>query len=547
VVNLDGRLAIFDALSKLIANLLQSPSKGARVRGGAGSRRKPSFDSVNVSSRILSLDFHDQERKADVVTITVDNFDLTQFDEPLFKRGDIIEYSFGYYDRMAPIREAVVRKVTGSTVLTVEAHSKDVIMDQVKRRISYENKTRSEIIREVAFRNGYTEESVHIEDTAEVFEVVTQSNLTDAQFIRKMANKQGCEFFVDYDGFHWHTRNLSQAPITRLVYYTDDRQGDIISFNIENDLTRKPSRVRVRGVNPQTGETIEAVADDKSDSNRDALQPEPGTKQPIFEIDKFVDGLKASYETTKAKENEAPGTTQHDVSERPVNTIEEAETHAKKIFRKASQRAVKMQLNLVGDATIVGKSVILIEGMGKRLSGRYYIKNIRHSIRGGGTYTMTAELITDGFGSTRKRGSKAGRDPAEDIRSLIAEIARCARGLPEPFRTMVDQKVRQVSAVIASKDGFNGNGYKPASRIADQINTLVLPGFNPESSSQQALKDKIMNLVAKLVALCLQAAYNSNVADTTEARVNDKSPSDETGDAFTISDAVDGLFYIVGG
>ncbi len=524
VTSFDYMSLIIEALSRLITNLFRAPARGGRRRGGAGTRRRPSYESTNVSSRVLSLDFQDNERKTDVLTLTIDNFDLSQFDEPLFKRGDIIEYSFGYFDQMAPIREAVVRKVTGGAILTVESHSKDVLMDQVKRRASYTNATRSDVVRKVAERNGFTEGAVHIEDTAETYEVITQANLTDAQFLRKLANRQGFEFFVDYDGFHWHTRNVAQRPIHKWVYYTDEGSGDIISFNVENDLTRKPAKVTVRGVNPVTGEKFEASADDSTDADRDALQPEFAVGFPTWVPDAVADGLVL----TETEENEKPGTNQHAVTERAVDTKEQAAVEAKKIFRKAAQRAVKMQTALVGDATIVGKSVIKVEGMGKRLSGRYYIKNIRHTITGGGTYTMSANLVTDGFGSSKRRGGKSGRDSGLDISGLIAKIAQCARGLPEPYRTMVDQKVRQVDSIIISKDGFNGNGYKPAARAAGQINSLILPGFQPETSSQKTLKNKIMNLVAKLVALCTQAAYNSTQSETTEARVNDKEPEGDS-------------------
>jgi len=65
---------------------------------------------VDLSERVLSFVFEDSEKKADKLVLTVDNWDLKNFDDPVWKKGNILEVSWGYPGDMAPTREVVIQK-----------------------------------------------------------------------------------------------------------------------------------------------------------------------------------------------------------------------------------------------------------------------------------------------------------------------------------------------------------------------------------------------------------------------------------------------------
>ena len=401
-----------------------SPAYFVSVRK-AGEKAEP----VDLSHRVLSLNFVDDERKADKLTLTVDNFDLANFDDPVWAHGNILQFSFGYASGMAPVREAVIRKVKGGRQLSIEAHSKDVVMDRIKRREAYENMTRSEVVEVIAARNGYMDDTLLMDDTPEVFEIITQNNLTDAQMLRKLAHLEGKEFFVDFDGLHWHGRDLEQAPIRELIYYTDPEQGDIIDFDIENDITRKPARVRVKSRNPETGKTVTGLADNNTDTSRPILQETKALEEFIIDFDPEsgapISGTRQLAPTqTVAHEDDIPSNAQ---------TETEAKTEAKRRYRKATQRAVKMTIRMVGDPNLVAKSVIKVRGMGTRLSGKYYVQKATSVLSGGQVYGMSLKLITDGY--QRRYGSGKGSKKTDAssgaLASAVAAVATTAASVDD--------------------------------------------------------------------------------------------------------------------
>ena len=213
---------------------------------------------LDLSDKVLSFAFEDQEKKADKLTITVDNFDLANFDDPTWAKGNVLEVSWGYAGQTAPARQMVIKSVKGFQVLTVVAHAKSVLMDRQVRSRVFDNVTRAQVVRRVAGEHGYSGADLDVEDTNTVHAHISQARMTDAQFLRKLALRQGFEFYVDATGLHWHARRLGQKPKRTLIWYTDPGQGDVLSIDVENDVTAKPGEVVVKGRDPLAKKAIEA-------------------------------------------------------------------------------------------------------------------------------------------------------------------------------------------------------------------------------------------------------------------------------------------------
>lgn len=486
----------------------------------AGEKGEP----LNLSSKVLSLRFTDEERKADKLSLSVDNFDLANFDDPVWAHGNILQFTFGYASHLSPMRECVIRKVTGARQLTIEAHGMSVVMDRVKRRESFENMTRAEVVEIIAARNGYSGETLAVESTDERFEVITQNNLTDAQMLRKLAHLEGKEFFVDYDGLHWHTRDLEQAPIRELVYYSDPDQGDILDFNIENDITRKPGRVRVKSRNPETGETITGLADNETDTDRAVLQETKATEELLF-----LDAESGATETgSRQIPTDQPVAYEQDIASN-VQTEEEAKTEAKRRYRKATQRAVKMTMTIVGDPTIVAKSVIKVSGMGNRLSGKYYVQSVSSEVSGGGEFTQQLKLITDGY----QRRFGTGKGQGQKMEAGLGALSSALRFVVEAVQPVSDsQIVSGVERIIAKGVALGKSGgtdraglaglARSAGRVAGLLKQLVRKGQAEQPAEYEGLYNALQNLarIAKALANIedAEAKGKLNTADVADAR-----------------------------
>ncbi len=192
------------------------------VKIGSGSER------LDVSKLVTSFSYEDNESKADKLMLSVDNEDLSNFDDPIWQKGNRIQCSWGYSGAMAPQREVIIQSVKGFSILKIVAHAKSQTMNKKAVTRCFENKTRSEIVELIAKENGFSRKKQHIENTKEVIPISNQAALTDAQFIKRLAHFEGFEFFVDFDGLHFHRRRLGQKPIREVVYYRG--RGEVLSM-----------------------------------------------------------------------------------------------------------------------------------------------------------------------------------------------------------------------------------------------------------------------------------------------------------------------------
>jgi len=334
---------------------------------------------VDLTSRVLSYDFEDVESKADKLKLTVDNWDLANFDTPVWRKGNIIETSFGYADgAFAPARQLIIRKVTGATKLTVEAVSKVFLMDREMRLRVFENQKRSDIIRTIAMENGFSEDTIEIDDTGEVIPFVTQSRMTDAKFMRRLASKEGFEFYVDFDGLHWHERRIGQKPVRKLTWFNDQR-GEILDFDIENDISPIPGKKTVRGRNHLTKKNFEFVVDYTRDFSPQLAPQAEVTADLLSGLGNVariaLDTTSEAFEAIGIRKTKGRG-------------------------KKEKALTVKMKATIIGDPLLLAKTVVNISGIGGRLSGNYYTKKVRHRIGTSG-YKCELELLRDGHSENR--------------------------------------------------------------------------------------------------------------------------------------------------
>lgn len=473
---------------------------------------------VDLTDRVVSFTYTDNERKADTLQLEVDNEDLANFDDPVWARGNILRFYFGYADETSPIREAIIRKVTGGRTLMIESHARSVLMDRVSRRRRFDNMTRSDVVRQVAEENGFTGGSgakgVHVDDTDEVM-TITQANYTDAQLLRKLAHLEGFEFFIDFDGLHWHRRKAGQRPIRRLTYYVDPGIGSIIDFHVENDITRKPGRVRVRGRDPIKGKNIDVVAENATETGRDVLQEFPDIGTPAGDgTTEEEGGAQASTPigSTAPRQGAAIQETAAQEATRPSNvqTENDARREAKGRFIKTQQSAVKMTMNIIGDPSIVAKSVVEVANMGRRLSGKYYVRAVEHTLSSNGGYETNLTLITDGFQQPLHGGrGKAGSASSAALNAARDALSVAIQETQVSDLTTAGLNVLQIVAPLAADPSS-----KVAAQVADRVSKL--------SRAAQSLGDPNVATTAAVLAAVIRRFIQVE-EEQSEGNLNNKS------------------------
>jgi phage protein D len=92
--------------------------------------RAASGEPLDLGQRVIGFTFEDAERKADKLSLQLDNFDLSLFDREDLMGGATLEVSWGYPGNMSVPRRVVVKKLKGFNTLTVEGQATSVLMNR---------------------------------------------------------------------------------------------------------------------------------------------------------------------------------------------------------------------------------------------------------------------------------------------------------------------------------------------------------------------------------------------------------------------------------
>lgn len=381
--------------------------------------------------RILSIEIDLDEKKADELSIDLDNFDLSVFDNPLWAQGARIELSWGYPGRMAPPRAFVVqngkhgkKKVSGGKgkaggaqglVYHLKAHGAGLLMNKIPRDRSWERVTRSNVAGQIADEHGYGIDRQDIQDTKVVLDHITQASTTDANLLLDMARREGFEWYVDASGFHFHKRRVDSKPLRKLVYYTDPTEPEMWDLTLEiGAAAGRPGAIATAGIDPDTKAPIVTRADNSNASSEDGLAS-------VLEAISGRDGT-----STEQVRGADVGS---EVSLPTTETSQAAaEREAKGVYSQVQMGAVKIGFSMVGDPSIIPTAIVEIGGM-KSFSGNYFISHTKHSIGKG--YTIAAQGRRDGrsqavgAGVASKKATNDQKAPETPDGAVSSELEAC--------------------------------------------------------------------------------------------------------------------------
>lgn len=337
---------------------------GPTIRVSIAPEGKPKVR-LDESHRVEALDFEDNDSKADKLTLTVENGDLRNLDDPLWRKGGIVIWQWGYEGNFSLPREAVIQKVTGFTKLKVECLAKSILMHKDKRARKWTGLKRSQVAEKIADEWGYDAQHRDIEDTAVVCDTIHQAGLTDAQFLTRLARKEGFQFYVDHTGMHFHRRRFDGKPKRVLHWYGDPGQGDVLAEpEIENDITVRPGKVTVKARDPLKRTTVTGTGS-TTDTRHTSLA---STVEVIDE--------KTSTTTRKniVSTSTVPGTASNQAA---------AKRQADGKFLASSALVVKLKAPIIGDPQMSAKTLVEWRGLGKRQSGNYYLRQVTTNVAAG--------------------------------------------------------------------------------------------------------------------------------------------------------------------
>jgi uncharacterized protein len=412
---------------------------------------------VNLDGRVLSFTYEDSEKKTDKVSLQLDNDDLSLFDNEALFGGVILEVSWGYPGNMSPPRRVVIKKIKGFNPLTVEGHVASVLLNRRTRTRVWEQKRRSDVVREIGAENDFDGAFLSVEDTEEIQDVINQAGETDAHLLRRLAREEGFEFWVDDTGLHWHERRLDLTP-THVFVWKTSKTGDILSINVESDLMRRAARVTVKGRDPFEKVTLEETANNDNTDRATLGESREVVETVDVETGQTVAGIYRDVEDPLLEQSRLDVQVGYQDLENQQTVLDErnatlltysvAENNQKKAqkraaakFKRAERRTVKLSMQVVGDPTLRAKSVIEVQSISSVLSGKYYVKEVKHTISSSG-YICDLKLIRDAKGvfANRLTQKQKGRRNQSDFRPQN-EVREFVYVDPETGRETVEYHV----------------------------------------------------------------------------------------------------------
>jgi phage protein D len=282
-------------------------------------------------------------------------------DEDLFRAGNAVEISMGYRDRLRPL---FAGEVTGlepefrmgePPLLVVRGHDRCHRLMRGRKTRTFLNMKDSDIASRIAGDAGL---SPLVEDSAVTLDYVIQHNQTDLEFLGGRARRIGYELVVADRTLQFRPRRHGESEVLTL-----NREVELLEFNPRLSTLRQAPQVELRAWSPK--EKCEIIS--RAGPADESAQMAGETFGPAAAQDAFGDSRLVSVCA-------------------PVQGQDEADQLASGKLREMALDYISGDGLCIGEPELRAGTVVKIEGLGSRFSGRYYVTSTDHSLKPGSGY-----------------------------------------------------------------------------------------------------------------------------------------------------------------
>jgi phage protein D len=327
---------------------------------------------LNISKSIIDLTVEEKLDEGATFSITLyDDYDIKTekfkwLDAELFDVGNKVTIKIGYSSSLSTLMEGNITSLEPSFFAgetpTLSVRGQDLSYDYIKRKSparTFKEKSYSEIAQTIAKEAKLF---IEVDKTKKVEQPIHKdNNMSYFTFLEKLAGEVGYQFKIDGDTVYFKKPADEEGEILTL-----ELGKDIISFRPNLNTAQLYGEVEVRGHNP-----------------KDPTKP-------------IIGRAKAGDERPQEKDKKTTGsqvvTKRHGGVKRVLsNVIVSSKDHANAVARAVLNKASDQYIG--GDAEIIGipeiRAGVCIEflKMGKRFTGKYYVKSATHTINNSGYRT----------------------------------------------------------------------------------------------------------------------------------------------------------------
>jgi phage protein D len=321
----------------------------------------------NISRAIINVTVNEKIDEGASFELTVnDEFDMnTQLfkwlDHPDFSVGNNINIQMGYGTNMYTMFMGTITTIESSffsgETPTITIRGQDLAYNYIKKAAperTFKEKSYSDVARTIATEAGLIADT---DDTPLLENQITKDNKeTYFRFLEAKAKEVGFTFYIDRKTMSFVKPKDDKREILKM-----ELGKDLISFNPTLKNTGLYSEVVVRGHNPR----------------------DPNT--PL--IGRATAGSERSQEPNKQMGSQQSGLKTLTITDIVVNSVEHANAIALSKLNQASDTFIEGNGECIGLPQIRPGTTIILEKMGYRFSGKYYVKAATHTINDSGYRT----------------------------------------------------------------------------------------------------------------------------------------------------------------
>lgn len=338
--------------------------------------------SADISKNIEEVSVTSEKDSMNSCTLTIANtYPKMRWthtsDARLFQEGNSVKVSMGYVDSLQEVFNGEITTVTstfpesGAPTVKVDAKTRLHWLQGDKKTNTFRSMTDKQIAEQVGQAAGL---DVKAEDAQIQYDYVMQPNQSDLEFLRERARRIHFEVLVQEKTLLFRKAKESSSEIYTLVW-GNTQAGlaggpntlSLKSFSPTINTSNQVSKVTVRGYDPKSKQKIVGQA----------------TSQ-----DTKMGRSEGGGEATASAFRKPREYTRVNI---PVSSQSEANDHAQAILNQSAMSFVTGSAETIGCPDLQWGVVVLVEGVGPRFNGRYYIQQAVHTIGGGG-YTTSLSL-----------------------------------------------------------------------------------------------------------------------------------------------------------
>jgi phage protein D len=192
----------------------------------------------------------------------------------LLRFGAEVEIFMGYGSKLQRVLLGLITEIStsfnegGTPELTIGGSDLLFPLTNGKNTDSWPMRTDSEVVREIANRYQF---DVEIETTTERHAQTEQNQESDAEFIKKLADRNHFEFYMDGETLHFHKPRTDGDGVVTLHW-----GKTLLSFKPEANLAMQVSKVEVYGWDPMQKRAFVGIAQAGDETGRDPQRASAG-------------------------------------------------------------------------------------------------------------------------------------------------------------------------------------------------------------------------------------------------------------------------------